>query len=413
MKLLFIATGFPPATFSENLCNGKLVLALLKAGHQVDVLSRASDSMTYCNTWADPWLPLRPLTCELAYPLGSRVGRAFDVFASSLKMGTFPLDGVRWARRAYEKALALHAEKHYDVVMTRSPSDIPHLVGYKFSRKTGVKWVANWNDPAAPIWPEPYGCPYSARQRKRLMAQTACFLRQASVNTFPSARLRDHFISFFPLLKEKECRVIPHIGLLSELLPKGEAVVVTEPMRMCHSGNLSPERNPDLLFLAMRQLLDEGCADFRLDIMGHTNAYTESLVRQHHLTDYVRFLGGQPYMDALRQMGTYDVLVLLEAVMKEGIFFPSKFTDYAQLGKPILAISPTAGFAHDVLTQWGGGLAVDNTSVEAIKSGLRTFIQSWKAGRLTADFDPRALYADFAPDHVVALYRDLFESLAR
>ena len=162
-----------------------------------------------------------------------------------------------------------------------------------------------------------------------------------------------------------------------------------------------------------RELIDEGCADFRLDIMGHTNAYAEGLVHQYHLTDHVHFLGGQPYMDALRTMGTYDVLVLLEAVMKTGIFFPSKFTDYAQLGKPILAISPTDGFAHDVLTQLGGGLAVDNTSVEAIKSGLRTLVRSWQAGRLAADFDTRALYADFAPDHVVALYGNLFEALAR
>lgn len=413
MKLLFIATGFPPATFSENLCNGKLVLALLKAGFQVDVVSRAFDSTTYSNTWAEPWLALRPVTCELAYPLGSRQERVFDVFASSLKMRTFPLDGVRWARRAYERALELHAEKHYDVVMTRSPSDIPHLVGYRFSRKTGVKWVANWNDPAAPIWPEPYGCPYPLRKRKQLMAQTAKFLRQAAVNTFPSARLRNHFLSYFPLLKDKETRVVPHIGLLPELLPRVETAEPGPQLRMCHSGNLSPERNPDLLFLAMRELIDEGCADFRLDIMGHTNAYTESLVRQHHLSGHVHFLGGLPYMDALRQMGTYDVLVLLEAMLKEGIFFPSKFTDYAQLGKPILAVSPTHGFAHDVIAQCGGGLAVDNTNVEAIKSGLRTLIQSWKAGRLTADFDPRALYAGFAPDHVLALYRDLFESLAR
>lgn len=412
MKLLFIATGFPPATFSENLCNGKLVLALLKAGYQVDVLSRV-DSTTYSNTWDDPWLPLRPITCELAYPLGSRAERALDVLISSLKMGTFPLDGVRWARRAYERALDMHAEKHYDVVLTRSPNDISHLVGYKFSRKTGVKWMANWNDPAAPIWPEPYGCPCSARRRKRLMTQTARFLRQASVNTFPSARLRDHFASFFPLLKEKECHVVPHIGLLPELLPRGEAVTAGGMMRLCHSGNLSSERNPDLLFQAMRQLIDEERADFRLDIMGRTNAYTENLVRQYNLTDKVRFLGGQPYMDALRTMGTYDVLVLLEAVMKEGIFFPSKFTDYAQLGKPILAVSPTHGFAHDVIAQYGGGLAVDNTSVEAIKAGLRTFVHAWRAGHLTTDFDTCALYADFAPDYVVALYRDLFENLAR
>lgn len=40
MKILFIASGYLPYTFSENLCNAKLVYALQEAGWHVDVISK-------------------------------------------------------------------------------------------------------------------------------------------------------------------------------------------------------------------------------------------------------------------------------------------------------------------------------------------------------------------------------------
>ena len=47
MRLLMIATGYPPYLFSENLCNGKLVMALLQAGIEVDVISRIDEGPLY------------------------------------------------------------------------------------------------------------------------------------------------------------------------------------------------------------------------------------------------------------------------------------------------------------------------------------------------------------------------------
>ena len=44
-----IATGYPPYLFSENLCNGKLVMALLQAGIEVDVISRIDEGPSLMN----------------------------------------------------------------------------------------------------------------------------------------------------------------------------------------------------------------------------------------------------------------------------------------------------------------------------------------------------------------------------
>ena len=46
-----IATGYPPYLFSENLCNGKLVMALLQAGIEVDVISRIDEGPSYGTDW--------------------------------------------------------------------------------------------------------------------------------------------------------------------------------------------------------------------------------------------------------------------------------------------------------------------------------------------------------------------------
>ena len=371
MRILFIAPGYLPYTFSENLCNGKLVYALQEKGWEVDVISRIDEGPTYCSEWQEPWLPLKKHTYEISYPAGNKINRMADLCYSSLLMGGFPMNGIRWARRAYQKALELHKKNPYDVIITRSPSDIPHIIGYKIKQKTGIRWIANWNDPATTIWPEPYTHHLSPREHNIAHRYTVTCLKKADINTFPSQTLLEHFEANFSFLKDKQTAVIPHIGLPESFLSVRPSEK-RDKMYMCHSGNLSSERNPELTFKAIRELIDEGYRSIQLDIMGYINEHTKLLIEKYDLKDHVCFVGSYPYMTAMQKMQEYDVLVLLEAVLKKGIFFASKFTDYAQLNRPILAISPVNGFANSTLTLQGGGIAVNTENYKAIKKAILT-----------------------------------------
>lgn len=407
MKLLMIAWGYLPYTFSEGLCNGKLVYALKEAGIETTVISRVDNGPTYETTWNAPWDTLEADTILIDYPVGSTLLRLADIMYSSIVMDGFNEPGVRWARRAFQKALELVRAHSYDAILTRSPNDVAHLIGYKLKKKTGIKWIANWNDPASPIWPGEYKINYSEKEQKRKERFVECLLRYADVNTFPADSLRKHFAKHYPFLNESRTAVIPHIGLSEKLWP-AMTKKSNIKLRLLHSGNLSSERNPENLFRAMSELKREGYTQFEFHIMGRINEYTQGLISKYELETVVKSIGSFPYLDAVREMQEYDVLVLIEAKLEQGIFFASKFSDYAQTGLPILAVSPRNGFANDMISSYGGGIVVDNTNTNEIKSGLKILIEKWEMSALDG-FCSRNLFENFSPNMVVEQYRTIIE----
>ena len=408
MRALLIATGYLPYAFSENLCNAKLVYALQEKGWEVDVISRVDEGNTYSTEWQEPWLCLQPNVNEVTYPAGNKISRILDLIRSTIQMEGYPLAGIRWARRAYQKAVALHKEKHYDIVLTRSPSDISHIIGYKLKQRFGVRWIANWNDPSVTIWPEPYTHHFSKSKERMLHHYTVKCLRNADINTFPSQSLLDHFVEHFPFLKQLHTEIIPHIAL-SETLYTPQKREKKDKLYLCHSGNLSTERNPELLFCAMREIIDEGYNHIQLDIMGRVNEYTQQLIDKYRLAEHVKCAGSYPYMEAIHLLQEYDALVLLESRMKHGIFFASKFTDYAQSGRPIFAVSPKEGFANDIISKNGGGIVADNENIQDIKKGLLFIYKSWKEGKLTDTLSTQKLYSQFTASNVVDIYNKLLK----
>jgi len=409
MKVLMITTGYPPYLFSENLCNGKLALAMIENGIEIDAISRVDEGPTYGSEWTAPWDVLEPTAHVIEYATGNKLQRVFDVIYSGLKMDGNYIEGVRWCRRAYEKALDLIKETHYDVVMTRSPSDMPHLVGYMLKKKTGCRWIANWNDPAAPIWPGQYKHNYSPKKQKQSMAYTEKLLRTADINTFPSDSLRQHFISHFPFLKGTKTEVLPHIGLVESAWPDKAERIIEKKLLFLHSGNLSAERNPETTFQALRKLIDEdGFRDFEFHIMGNINDYTTGLIKKYGLEDFVKCIGSFNYMEALSKMQSYDVLVLLEARLDKGIFFASKFTDYLQTGLPIMAISPKVGFAADKLKGKRGEFLADNADSNSIYDTLKKVVASWKRGTLM-DNKSKTIYKEVAPASVVSKLKTIIQ----
>lgn len=396
MRILIIATGYAPYMFSEAICNAKLALALRQEGIEVDAITKTEHGPAYSNEWTTPWDQLQSSTTVIDYPLGSKLQRTADVLYSGLLFGGNFNHGIRWARRAYTMALKMIKSKKYDAIITRSPNDIAHLVGLKLKRKTGITWISNWNDPADPIWPEPYTHRLPAKVQKSKMKFTSMLLKEADVISFPSESLHLHFRSHFPLIKHKQTIVLPHIGLIPQHYPKTDYKAASySKLRILHSGNMSPERNPELLFAAIAQLKQEGYDCLSLDILGVKSNYIEELIIKYNLINEVTFLGSCSYLDSIKKLHEYDLLLLLEAVLDNGIFFASKITDYIQAERAIFAVSPKIGFASEEHATGNIKYFADNTSKEDIVKELHTIIIDWKDGKINKNlksFDKTSMY---------------------
>ncbi len=378
MKVLFISAGFPPYEFSENIINGKFVLAMLKKGHFVHVISKTDEGPTYNSEWRKPWLALKPITYYISYPHGNYAQRAFEVVRNTMRF-KYPQEGIRWAEYAYIKASELLKKESFDVVITRSPSDIAHLVGLRLKKRLNIRWIANFNDPTTGIWPYPYekNLPgWKKRTSKKFVQEV---LELADITSFPSRLLAEHFKEQFKL-DDKHVEIIPHI-MLDESLDV-DYKSDSKDLKIMHSGNLSPERDPGTLLLAIKKFNTQNENKVYLDIMGFISTEWIKQIEKLGQEEYVKTIEPLPYSEAMLKMAHYDVLMILEAPLAKGIFLPSKISDYAQLNRPILAISPAEGEVKNLLVTYGGGISANNGSVDDIFEKLSFLSKKHAANKL-------------------------------
>ncbi len=135
------------------------------------------------------------------------------------------------------------------------------------------------------------------------------------------------------------------------------------------------------------------------------------MVQKYSLEKYVRFIGAFSYMEALKKMSTYNVLVIIEADMKDGIFLPSKVTDYSQLGVPIFAITPQKSCISRLIDTYGGGVTADCSSVNFICAGIEELYHDWKSDLGMKKYDTTKLYSNFKPENIIENYKTIFNEM--
>ena len=121
-----------------------------------------------------------------------------------------------------------------------------------------------------------------------------------------------------------------------------------------------------------------------LYFLGELNDNDKKEVANFKFPDSVKFLGSVCYERSLEQMQKASALLLVEAILKDGIFLPSKFCDYAVSAKPMLMFSPKNGTIADIVGKNHPGL-LGQTEHEVTK-GLELFFRRYTAGNKLQDY---------------------------
>lgn len=409
-------------TTAEGLATARLARALTDSGHAVTVFTSLDNPLdgspvinsegflsgiTIHRVEADLELVPRWWTA-----LEKRVGRnsAWD------KLGAVPnlaygcsIREWAWVQNVSRKTIQIsNSDGSFDVLHTRLNHPISHFAGLEVTRQLRqLPWCSYFSDPwPYHLYPEPYQFTVGPASRYRSERILNSILKRAGSYVFPSSRLRDH------LLQGKRARFLSKAFVAPHLTTwRGKAVAPESngTMRIRHSGFLMRERKIEPLLDGVRAFFSHRPnAKLSIEFAGRYQGNVFP-VAPADLQEVVSF---HPYMDPdaiWDWLQGADVFLLVEAKMREGIFLPSKLSEYLGGSRPILALSPAHGVIADSL-QEGGGIVVEPDDVNGIGRALTSLYDAWKAGSLMEQAPTESQVQSVSPAQVVPIYERAFQA---
>lgn len=372
-RILVLAPSSYPTFGAEAIVNIKLLKALSDSGKfDIDLVSQKVNWYHYPNEELN--VKFESLNViETSLKLTPRL--VWEHFYAFFKFGV-TFKAVHWAVKAYPVIKKLLKEKQYDYILTK---DSPSLVlGNYIKRKYGIKWVATWNDPFPPIkYPVPYGEGCMARgtffDRKCISV-----MQNADMHIFPSDRLRNYMLKYLDVDCKKTI-VIPHIILDTDV--KND--LGNQCLRIIHSGTLQHPRSPQTFlraFAKFKKLNPD--SRMEIDILGIMEEEDKALISELKIQDFVRFLPPVTYSESLELLSKYHIALIIEADCEEGIFLPTKVTDFLQFRKPIFSVSPVKGVLNDLYKDGYIKYFADVRDVEQICTSLSNIYNDFLSGTI-------------------------------
>ncbi len=408
MKVLFVSWHCRNGT-AEGLVSARLAEALARHGHEVTLL-----------TTTDPRLEGVDVHRVEPDPPGAfdRLSRTMDRWG---RIGALPhllrgctVEEAGWIRAVARKASELGP---FDVLHSRLNPATSHLAALAVLDRLDLPWCAYFSDPwPHHLYPEPYRFTIGPLSRLRQERSLGAMLDRAGSLVFPSSRLQDWLLAGPRKSYRSKSLIAPHLT---------DRVVAPSPahrryrgrdgegsfLRIRHAGFLMKERRVEPLFAGLERFLSRHPdAPIRVEFAGRYAGPAPETPPS--LSSVVSFHPSMPPDAVQAWMAEADVALLVEANLEEGVFFPSKLSDYLSGDRPILALSPRRGVAADLLAE-GGGVLAGPEDVTGIAEALERLYDLWRAGRL-AELAPRPEQAAaVSAASVVPIYERAFAEAAR
>ncbi len=301
--------------------------------------------------------------------------RAVSLFSPTF--GDFP-DGFRgWADFAIDAGVDTARRQGVDAICSLCPPATAHLVASEIARRTGLPWVAQFDDlysfhlerQRRAAWR-----PYADRRHR-------AWMRHATL----AGAITPAMLAYVQRTYGLDGDVVV-VGYDPDESPR-VARETHERLRLAYTGSIYPgDQRPDMLFGALERVLREhGGSTPPLELIlagtGRDAELQATLAAFPAAARACRFVGRVPPDEALRIQREADALVLLNCTNPspdEGtLSYPAKTFEYLNAGRPILALPRDPGAWGDRLleTTRAGTTAA---SADAAAGVLARWLDEWK-----------------------------------
>lgn len=374
-RILVIAPSSYPINIAEAIVNAKLLKALYKSDKfEIDLVSQNHKYTHYPKESIDIDIKsINIVETSLKLDIETIYLHAKAIFQFGI---TFK--GIHWAVKALPVVKKLAENNHYDYVLTKD--GVSYILGYYLKKKYGIKWISTCNDPfPGNKYPAPYGKGYDApcNNKEHYAIKT---IEQSDIIVFPSERLRDYMLKYLNVSKERTI-IIPHVILDKENCEKN--IDYNGNLKIVHSGNLKLPRNPETFLAALKRMKEtEPELNLEVSIMGAFDADLSNRIDKLGLNDIVKFIPPMKYSESIDKLKEFDMALIIEAPCEEGIFLPTKVTDFIQEKIRIFSISPKTGVLNDMYNKGMIEFFADVEDVDDIYNALKEIYTSYKNGSI-------------------------------
>jgi glycosyltransferase involved in cell wall biosynthesis len=265
-----------------------------------------------------------------------------------------------------------------DVIWSTFPIATAHIIGLLLHRLTGLPWVADFRDPTTE--------PGYANRPGHLWLERR-IVRHAARMTFTTPSTLRMYSERYSAEPASRWLELPNgydedMFRSAELEPANRPA--SRPLTLVHSGVLYQiERDPRPFFAAIAKLKAAGIIDaatLQVVLRGtHYDSLYAPLLAAEGIDDIVQLADSIPYRAALREMLDADGLLIFQAA-NCNVQIPAKLYECLRAGRPIFALTDSAGDTAGVMRSTGAGTIAPIDDSDTIAQRLAQFIAEVRSG---------------------------------
>jgi len=279
---------------------------------------------------------------------------------------------VFWVKPSVKYLKKYIQENNIETIITTGPPHSLHLIGLDLKKHLNINWIADFRDPWTTIGyhKELKLSKWASAKHKALEKEvlTTC---DTILVTSPTTK------SEFERITNQPIEVITN-GYDVEKIEKKS---LDEAFTLAHIGSFLSERNPQILWESLSELIDENEAfatHFKLKLIGAVSKEVIQSISDYKLDTFVQNLGYVSHEEALIHQRSSQVLLLIEIDSDDTkCIIPGKLFEYMVSERPILAIGPKNSDFENIIKQTNTGVFYQYKEKNELKSQILSYFNQY------------------------------------
>lgn len=295
-----------------------------------------------------------------------------------------PDDVQGWYPPATRAGLRLIRKGGIDAILSSGPPWTPHWIAYRLSRRSGLPCLIDFRDPwTRNPWKRKFVVSEFSQRAERWMERKV--VRQAARIVCNTEPLRKSFLECYPDTPAER-----FVTITNGYDPQDYQDLDVSPpsgghggLTIAYAGNLYGARNPEPLFKALKNLLDQdwpGARDCRIRFIGtRVETQIKGQAEEVGIAGQVEFVPALPRRECLKELARAHVLLLLQPGAQLQV--PAKVFEYIQLRRPILVLAGR-GATQELIDRMEAGTVIEPENIEGVTKALGRLLDDHRQGVL-------------------------------